>query len=363
LGKVVDQNMQGNTIAIFGAAGHTGRFVADEVARRGLRAIRIGRNAEKLASTNDAKNPETGRIVCMDNPLSLDTALAGADIVINCAGPFIDTSSIVINAAMRANIPYLDLAAEQAVVQSIFQEHDMAARAAGLLLLPGAAFFGGMADLLASAVVSDNEVIEKLSVAVGLDSWYPTQGTRLTGERNKTPKVVQRAGRLTVMPMPAETGLWDFPALIGRREVVMTPLSEIITLASHLKVDRIDSWMNVEPRQHLQSQTTPPPSPSDSMRRSAQRFAMEVVVDTTDLSHRIVALGQDIYHTSAQIVVEAAERLLNGQTKVADGVYALGSAFHAQPFLDAMQSAAFGFSVEASSISMLDEERTEGHEK
>jgi short subunit dehydrogenase-like uncharacterized protein len=353
--------MQSSTIAIIGAAGHTGRFVADEVTRRGLRAIRIGRNAEKLASTNDAKNTEKGRIVQLNDPASLDAALAGADIVINCAGPFIDTAATVIDAAMRANISYLDVAAEQATVQNIFQEYDTIARAAGLVVLPGAAFFGGMADLLASAIASDDDKIEKLAVAVGLDSWHPTKGTRLTGERNKTPKVIQRAGRLAVMPTVAETAWWNFPAPIGRREIVMVPMSEIITLSSHLTADRIESWMNIEALQDLRS-STPLPNLGDGILGSPQRFAMEVVVDVNGQSSRVTAVGRDIYYTSAQIVVEAAERLLNGQTKVASGVYALGSAFHAQTFLNAMQSAEFGFSFEISLKSILDEERTKGYE-
>ncbi|MBN3828278.1 saccharopine dehydrogenase, partial [Burkholderia sp. Ac-20384] len=37
------------TVAVYGATGHTGRFVVAELARRGVRAIRIGRDAARLA--------------------------------------------------------------------------------------------------------------------------------------------------------------------------------------------------------------------------------------------------------------------------------------------------------------------------
>jgi short subunit dehydrogenase-like uncharacterized protein len=39
--------------------------------------------------------------------------------VVNCAGPFLDTALPVVEAALRAKIPYLDVAAEQAAAQSI----------------------------------------------------------------------------------------------------------------------------------------------------------------------------------------------------------------------------------------------------
>ena len=39
------------TVAVYGATGHTGRFVVAELARRGVRAIRIGRDAARLGRT------------------------------------------------------------------------------------------------------------------------------------------------------------------------------------------------------------------------------------------------------------------------------------------------------------------------
>jgi short subunit dehydrogenase-like uncharacterized protein len=74
--------------------------------------------------------------------------LAGVAAVVNCAGPFLDTALPVVEAALRAEIPYLDVAAEQAAVQAI-RARDADARRAGVTVLPAAAFYGGLADLLA----------------------------------------------------------------------------------------------------------------------------------------------------------------------------------------------------------------------
>ena len=325
-----------SAVAVFGAAGHTGRFVVDELGRQGLRAIRIGRDAEKLQAVEGAARHGPPRIANVEDEASLDAALAGAAAVINCAGPFFDTAIPLVDAALRADIPYLDIAPEQAVVRSVFDMRGESARAAGVTILPGAAFYGGLADLLASAIVGDDHIADEIIVAVGLDSWHPTKGTRLTGERNSVPRVIQHAGRLQQLALPSPTGHWDFPAPIGRREVVGTPLSEIITLASHLRVASIHSWMNVEPLRDLHDVATPLPRPIDDSGRSSQQFAVDVIAKRNGSVSRATATGCDIYHVSAPIVVEAVQRLLAGDVKPGGGVLALGAIFEARSFLSAL---------------------------
>ncbi|WP_371502039.1 hypothetical protein OG871_33830 [Kitasatospora sp. NBC_00374] len=57
--------------------------------------------------------------------------------------------------------------------------------------------------------------------------------------------------------------------------------------------------------------------------RSAQRFLVEVVVHAGGRQRRAVARGQDIYAVTAPIVVEAAERILDGRSP-ATGVLTVG---------------------------------------
>src|SRR5215471_7733439 len=104
------------TVTVFGAYGHTGRFVVSELRKRGWQCILSGRDAEKLKSMGETHPGSQVRPAAVDDPVSLDRALYGAAAVINCAGPFLDTASSVIEAALRAGIHYLDVAAEQAAV-------------------------------------------------------------------------------------------------------------------------------------------------------------------------------------------------------------------------------------------------------
>jgi hypothetical protein len=46
------------------------------------------------------------------------------------------------------------------------------------------AFYGGLGDLLATEAMERWAAADEICIAVALDSWQPTRGTRLTGQRN-----------------------------------------------------------------------------------------------------------------------------------------------------------------------------------
>src|SRR4029453_10137715 len=86
------------TVTVFGAYGHTGRFVAAELRRRGIAAILSGRDRVKLDSLGPVHPDSDLRIASIEDPASLDRALEDAEIVINCAGPFGETARALIGA-------------------------------------------------------------------------------------------------------------------------------------------------------------------------------------------------------------------------------------------------------------------------
>ncbi|RDU97689.1 saccharopine dehydrogenase family protein [Trinickia dinghuensis] len=325
------------TVAVYGAAGHTGRFVVDELTRRGIGAVRVGRDAARLQeSGSDDATP--WRVASIDDPEQLDAALRGADAVINCAGPFLDTALPIVDAALRAGIPYLDVTAEQPALQAIIDQRDAAARAAGVTLIPAAAFYGGLADLLVTAGADARTPIERVDIAVALDSWQPTRGTRVTGERNRATRMIQRGGKLVPLPQPVQEGAWSFAEPVGDQEVVMLPFTEVLTVSRHLPVDTVESWFVNSALRELRDPNTPPPKASDDLGRSAQQFTMDVVVAQNGAARRVTATGRDIYAVSAPIIVEAVERLLRGKTSSKGGVASLGEIFDAADFLAALDT-------------------------
>lgn len=329
------------TVAVYGATGHTGRFVVAELERRGLGAIRIGRDAARLAQGGHDAPP--WRVASVDDPAALDAALRGALAVINCAGPYLDTALPLADAALRAGIPYLDLTAEQPSVQALTDQRDARARAAGVTLVPAAAFYGGLADLLVTAVVEPHKPIERVDVATGLDSWHPTRGTRVTGERNHAIRLIRKDGKPTAVPSAPRERRWPFPSPLGDVDVTLLPFSEVMTLARHLRIDTIESWLATRALRDVRDAGTPPPRPVDTLGRSAQQFAMDVVVVQNGSTHRATASGRDIYAVSAPIIVEATVRLLSGKALTSGGVRSLGELFDARDFLAALDTVAVSF--------------------
>lgn len=331
----MDGAEEGRRVAVFGAAGHTGRFVVAELLRRGLAPIAVGRDSAKLADLKIADREIERRVASVEDPASLDRAFAGAVAVINCAGPFLETAETVAAAAIRAGIPYLDVTAEQASASALFERLDADARRAGVIVIPAMGFYGGLADLLVTAAIGDWESADTIEIGIALDSWHPTQGTRITGARNTAPRLAIEQGVLVPISLPAATRGWDFPPPFDRQTVVELPFSEVILISRHLRTTALHSYLNDTALKDIRDAATPAPKPVDASGRSAQRFLAEAMVTRgTDRRH-IAAQGQDIYAFSAPLICEAVERILDGRFQGV-GVQAPGAAFDAPDFLRAL---------------------------
>jgi hypothetical protein len=299
-------------IAVAGATGHTGAFVLSELQRRGITPVPCGRGTD------------------------LDAAFATADAVINCAGPFAATAVPVIDAAIRAGLPYLDVTAEVEVVTDTFARY----AGAPIPIVPAAAFYGGLADLLATAAMGGWPAADELIIAYALSSWRPTEGTRATGRvsarRRNGQRIAYTGGRLQPVPGPAARSEWRFPAPFGPRLVSDgVTMADSATIPTHLKTAEIVTYMSSNALDDLQAADTPGPVPADASGRSDQMFLVEVVARAGAAQRRASATGRDIYAVTAPLVVEAASRLLAGEGNAA-GVASLGARFNPADFLHAL---------------------------
>ncbi|MFE0450146.1 saccharopine dehydrogenase family protein [Streptomyces sp. NPDC058914] len=329
----------GQTVAVFGAYGHTGRFVVAELRERGFVPVLSGRDADKLK----ALAHETGldaRPASVDDPDSLDRALAGAAAVINCAGPFATTAAPVIEAALRTGIPYLDVAAEIEANVDTFAHFADRARDAGAVIVPAMAFFGGFGDLLVTAAMGDWTTADEAHIAYGLSSWHPTAGTRTSGavsrQRRDGGRVRYSNGRLEHRHDTPPTLQWPFPEPMGPRPVIGEfTMADVVTVPSHLSVPEVCTYMTVEAARDIAAPDTPTPAAVDERGRSDQTFLVDVVVRSGGTERRAVAHGQDIYAVTAPLVVEALDRILTGRAH-AVGVASAGKIFDAPDFLRAL---------------------------
>ena len=169
------------------------------------------------------------------------------------------------------------------------------------MVIPAMAFYGGLGDLLATAAKADWTDMDEIQIAVALDSWLPTRGTRLTGRRNTARRLVVANNRLEPLDDPPPTRTWNFPAPFATQTVVALPFSEIITMSHHLRSPEIHAYMNLEPLKDIRNPETPPPTPADESGRSAQIFLFDVIVRRGNEQRRAVARGRDIYAITAPI--------------------------------------------------------------
>jgi len=322
-------------VVLYGAAGHTGRFIAEELVRQGFTPILAGRDMGKLA-------PIAGlgaeiRQAEVTDPAALDAMLSGADLLINAAGPFGDTSPPLIEAALRAGIPYLDITAEPFVTQGIFDS--FGSREAQSVVAPAFGFFGALGDLLVSAALGDWASADEVDLGFALDRWQPTKGTLLAGKRRAGRRLVWAGGRLETREPADQTpkGSWDFAQPFGTQPTVGEfSTVDVVTISRHVDVRTISTCINEAPLSDLANAAEPLNGASGP---SEQQFLIEAVVRRGSEKRRASASGRDIYAVTAPIIVEAARWILDGRSR-ATGVVAPAELFEPRAFLTALPSQA-----------------------
>lgn len=336
------------TVAVFGATGYTGRFVITELLRRGITPIAIARDPVALQEANFGEADVIRRHATIDDPGSLDRALIGAGVVINCAGPFIDTAHPVVSAALRATCHYLDVCAEQATATSTLRTFHKAARLAGVAVVPSMAFYGGLADLMATAALAGAGNADSIDIMIGLDSWHPTRGTRVTIDRKALGNLAITEGRHQPVASPPARRTWDFGDPLHTHDVVELPFTETVLISRHIDTQELHNYVSEIAVREVLDPTTSPPTTDSSIGRSAQQFAIEVIVQRDQDRRRAIMRGHDIYAISAPLLCEAAQRLLNGEF-TEPGAHAPAEVFDPNAILAALALGHASFEVTAES--------------
>ena len=106
-------------------------------------------------------------------------------------------------------------------------------------------------------------------------------------------------------------------------------------ISNHLRTGAIRTYLNEAPLRDFHDTSLAPPTASDRLGRSDQRFRMEVEVRLGEEVRRRHYTGQDIYAFTAPLVVEAVRRLLAGAFR-GPGAVAPGEVFPADDFLGAL---------------------------
>jgi short subunit dehydrogenase-like uncharacterized protein len=137
---------------LYGAAGHTGALIAQHAHERGHRPRLAGRSAPAITALAERLDLPH-RVLALDDPATLSAALAGVDLVLNAAGPFLHTATPLAEACLSAGVHYLDIGNELQVFRALYGLHQRAQRA-GVAIIPGSGF-GVVATNCLARYVSD----------------------------------------------------------------------------------------------------------------------------------------------------------------------------------------------------------------
>ena len=123
---------------IYGANGYSGKLVAQLAVNKGYKPILAGRNESAIIKMANDFGLDS-RVFGLENENSLAEELKDINLVLNCAGPFVETAEPFVKACLKHGVHYLDLSGELEVFEYCYSHGDEA-KEKGILICPGVAF-------------------------------------------------------------------------------------------------------------------------------------------------------------------------------------------------------------------------------
>jgi short subunit dehydrogenase-like uncharacterized protein len=195
---------------LYGAGGHTGAMIAQHARTRGHQPLLAGRSAPAvtaLAGRLDLPH----RALALDDPAALAAALADVDLVLNAAGPFLQTATPLAEACLRARVHYLDIGNELQVFRALYGLHQRA-QAAGVAVIPGTGFGVVATNCLARYVSDAAGGAQHLEVATRAATAQPGPGGAASMRENLPyGGWIRQAGHLQPHPLGSGATTITFP--------------------------------------------------------------------------------------------------------------------------------------------------------
>ncbi|ACY14859.1 saccharopine dehydrogenase NADP-binding domain-containing protein [Haliangium ochraceum] len=316
-------------------------------------AGRDRRRLERLAETLSQRGAGelSVRTAPVHDAAALRAAMDGVDLVVNCAGPFERVGMPVVEAAVDVRVPYLDIAAEQRFLRSVYEQYESLTRHRETLIVSGMGMEIALGDLglhvaaaaasgaLASVVppVTDEPAVDELAVAYALDDLPPTAAARESAVSSLSAPISVWIGDLwDLRPPMAERRAVNFGAGFGQRTALLHPAGEVITAPRHVRAGRVRGFRSMRAEGPLSDLATrvatalSPALPSLFMgalgaqaraqiaprdrgskrTRSQLRFAVSCEARVRFEYAHLVVSGADPHQSTARIACFAARSLL-----------------------------------------------------
>lgn len=323
-----------NEWLLYGCYGYTGKLIAKHAVTSGMRPTLAGRDEQKVKQlADDLQLPY--KVFDVKNIDEVATHLHGFALVLHCAGPFIFTSEIMVQACLQAKVHYLDITGEYQVFERIF-ELDAEAKKNNVMLLPGVGFDVVPSDCLSAQLKAVLPSASTLELVLMNKGGGLSQGTALTiAENMGTGTVVRKRGKLETVRNGEVT--IDF-SLDGKpKTAVAISWGDVSTAYRSTAIPSITVYNLLPPqvvrsfkmsnsfgfilrssimkkfmRSRIKSR---PPGPTDQMRESASSAIWGQASNHLGISKRMLLLLPEGYTLTYLTAVEVVKQVLSGNFK------------------------------------------------
>lgn len=232
---------------LYGAYGYTGKLIAEMATSTGLTPVLAGRSEAKVAALADELGYPS-RIFPLDDPARLDEALRPFSVVLHAAGPFKHTAAPMMDACIRTQTHYLDITGEIEAFE-LGKRHDMAAKAANIMIMPGTGFDVVPTDCLAAYLHRQLPDATHLRLAFSMEGGGVSHGTAITMAENLGEGgAVRQDGRIVRVPLGHKTMWVNFGS--KKRFVMAIPWGDVSTAYHSTGIPNIEVYSGISPRSY-----------------------------------------------------------------------------------------------------------------
>jgi saccharopine dehydrogenase (NAD+, L-lysine-forming) len=248
-------------VIVLGGCGAVGSVAVKTLAAQDVfEKIIIGDINRQRADSIISENPQDNISfleVNAEDPQSIQSAIAGCDLVVNCIGPFYKTVKTILEQVIAAKINYVDVCDDVDVTLEIFELHEKA-KNAGITALIGMGSSPGATNLLAKFaadhLLDSTEAIDIFHAHGG----EPVEGEGVIGHRFHCMSIdipMFLDGELRYVKFFEEDGralrrTFDFPALGNDINVYPYPHPEQVTIPKYIPLKQVTNRGTVLPDEY-----------------------------------------------------------------------------------------------------------------
>ncbi len=319
------------TFLLYGASGYTGTLIARFASQYGLLPILAGRTKEKLEPLAAALQLPY-KVVDLNDTALLQQALRSVKLVVNAAGPFVFTADQIINACLQTGTHYIDINGDIDVFEHI-KSYDMAAKKAGIMLLPGAGFDVVPTDCLAlflKSLLPDANSLKLAFAGLGGSISHGTATSMLLKLGNGG--AARKDGKMVHLPLGQKSRTVDF----GMKKifVMSIPWGDVSTAYHTTAIPDIETYTSIKPWIHrlLKFQyffnpllktsmvrniiskkiNSRPAGPTDAMREKAISLVWGMAKNAGNQTVTARLRGPEAYTLTAMATLLIAQKVLAG---------------------------------------------------